>query len=118
MLAMVKQFNENPDKFMEAMKSGKIMKIFATPEIKSAIAAAGISWTAFTFVMTYMIESWLAEIQLRAGRLGVKTAMDDLQDYRYYANVIPEKGVAGSEPVKQVDVETADKKDLLAQYKK
>lgn len=118
MLAMVKQFNENPDKFMEAMKSGKIMKIFATPEIKSAIAAAGISWTAFTFVMTYMIESWLAEIQLRAGRLGVKTAMDDLQDYRYYANVIPEKGVVGSEPVKQVDVETADKKDLLAQYKK
>ncbi len=118
MMAMVKQFNENPDKFVEAMKSGKIMKIFATPEIKSAIAAAGISWTAFTFVMTYMIESWLAEIQLRAGRLGVKTAMDDLQDYRYYANVIPEKGVAGSEPVKQVDVETADKKDLLAQYKK
>ena len=123
MMAMVKQFNENPDKFIEAMKTGKIMNVFATPQIKSALAAAGISWTAFTFVMSYIIESWLAEVQLRAGRLGVKAAMDDLQDYRYYANVVSaepstmtqSEGVVESQ---SVNIDNSQKKDLLERYKK
>lgn len=112
--ALVKQFQENPDKFIEAVKSGKIMQIFMTPELQKGLAVAGISWVAFTAIMTYAIESWLAEIQLRAGRLGVKTAMDDLQDHRYYANVIPEENIA------PVETSTPDstENNLLAKFKK
>lgn len=114
MSAMIKQFNENPDKFVEAFKSGKIMQMFATPQIKKALQIAGISWVAFTAVMTYVIESWLAEIQLRAGRLGVKSAMDDLQDHRYYANVIPTENTAPVETSTPVSAEN----NLLAKFKK
>ena len=118
MLALVKQFNENPDKFIEATKSGKIMSIFMTPQIKNTLATLGISWAVFSFVMSYTIESWLADIQLRAGRLGVKTAMDDLQDYRYYANVIPTETapVQKSQTVQPQENQTT-KADLLAKYK-
>ena len=84
---MLKEFNEKPDNFVRMVKDGKIKDIFATPQIKRALAIAGVSWTAFTAVMTFVVESWLAEMQLRAGRLGVKMAMDDLKDPAYYANV-------------------------------
>ena len=88
--------------------------MFATPEIKKALNIAGISWVAFTAVMTYVIESWLAEIQLRAGRLGVKSAMDELQDHRYYANVIPTENSAPAETPAPVATEN----NLLAKFKK
>lgn len=118
-MALVKQFNENPDKFIEATKSGKIMSIFATPQIKTALAAAGTTWAVFSFVMSYAIESWLADIQLKAGRLGVKTAMDELQDYRYYANVIPEgETVVQQKKEVQPQETTSQKTGLLARFKK
>ena len=41
---IVKQFNENPDKTIEALKSGSIMKMFATPQLKNALAAAGVTY--------------------------------------------------------------------------
>ncbi len=121
--AIVKQFNENPDKLVEALKSGRIMKAFATPQIKSALAAAGVTWTAFTAVMTYAISSWLADMELRAGRLGVKKAMDELQDHRYYANIIPTETATPSEavapPEPQISqVQPTTNSNLLAQYKK
>lgn len=112
--AMIKQFNENPDKFVEAFKSGKIMQMFATPQLKKALQIAGISWMAFTAVMTYIVESWLAEVQLRAGRLGVKKAMDELQDHRYYANVIPEETNTPS----QISEPAVVEKNLLSKFKK
>ena len=37
--------------------------------------------------MTYALESWLADMQLKAGRLGVMKAMESLEDPRYYANI-------------------------------
>lgn len=112
--ALIKQFNENPDKFVEGVKSGSIMNIFATPQIKKAVVAAGISWTAFTAITTYIISSWLAEVQLRAGRLGVKEAMDDLKDHRYYANIIPEE--TPQKPTENTPPQTTN--DLLAKFKK
>lgn len=84
---LFKEFNENPDQVLAMVNSGKVEDIFKTPEIKRALTIAGISWTAFTAIMTYVIEAWLAEIQLRAGRLGVKMAMDELQDPKNYANI-------------------------------
>ncbi len=121
--SIVKQFNENPDKTIEALKSGAIMKMFATPQLKKALAAAGITWTVFTAVMTYIVSSWLAELQLRAGRLGVKKAMDDLEDYRYYANVIPEPNAVEETKAQSTTPETtatptAEHSNLLAKFKK
>lgn len=120
--SIVKQFNENPDKTIEALKSGAIMKMFATPQLKKALAAAGITWTVFTAVMTYIVSSWLAELQLRAGRLGVKKAMDDLEDYRYYANVIPEPSAIEETqniaPETVTPPETSESPNLLAKFKK
>ena len=121
--SIVKQFNENPDKTIEALKSGAIMKMFATPQLKKALAAAGITWTVFTAVMTYIVSSWLAELQLRAGRLGVKKAMDDLEDYRYYANVIPEPQAVEEIQAQNTTPETtatptAEHSNLLAKFKK
>ena len=120
--SIVKQFNENPDKTIEALKSGSIMKMFATPQLKKALAAAGITWTVFTAVMTYIVSSWLAELQLRAGRLGVKKAMDDLEDYRYYANVIPEPSAVEETqniaPETVTPPETSENPNLLAKFKK
>lgn len=129
--ALIKQLNENPDKFAQMIENGDLMKIFNTPQLKTAVAAAGISWTAFMLVMTYAIESWLAEIQLRAGRLGVKEAMDSLKDHRYYANIIPEENstqaiaqasdipAAATAPENHTAaVQAPEATDLLAKYKK
>lgn len=122
--AIIKQFNENPDKCMEALSSGSIMKMFSTPQLEKVLTAAGITWTAFTAVMTYIVSSWLAEIQLRAGRLGVKTAMDELQDHRYYANIIPQENADTAKaelPVQKAEPNTtpqpAEGSNLLAKFK-
>jgi|GEM_PF-2082200 hypothetical protein len=86
---IVKEFNEHPDEFIQLVKSGKIGQIFVTPGLKKALAVAGISWTVFTLAITYAIEAWLADMQLKAGRLGVMKAMESLEDPRYYANIEP-----------------------------
>ena len=88
--SMVKEFNKNPDEFIKLLTSGKIGEIFMTPQLQKALAVAGISIPMFTLVITYAIESWLAGLQLRAGRLGVMKSLEDLEDPRYYANIEPE----------------------------
>lgn len=86
---IVKEFNEHPDEFIKLVKSGKIGQIFMTPGLEKALKIAGISFTTFTLAMTYVIESWLADIKLKAGRLGVMKAMEGLSDPRYYADIEP-----------------------------
>ncbi len=86
---LIKEFNEHPDEFIKLVKTGKIANILMTPGLKTALAAVGISWTVFTLAITYAIESWLADMQLKAGRLGVMKAIESLEDPRYYANVEP-----------------------------
>lgn len=93
---IIDEFCAHPDEFIKLLSSGKIGSILVTPGLKKAIAAAGISWATFTLVMTYAIESWLADIKLKAGRLGVMKAIEGLDDYRYYANV--EKDESASLP--------------------
>ena len=84
---IIKEFQEHPDEFVKLVQSGKIGSILMTPSLKKALAVAGISWTAFSIIMTYALESWLADMQLKAGRLGVMKAMESLEDPRYYANI-------------------------------
>lgn len=86
---VVQEFSAHPDEFIKLVKSGKVGQIFMTPGLKTALSTAGISFTAFTLIMTYAIESWLADIKLKAGRLGVMKAMEGLSDPRYYANIEP-----------------------------
>ena len=86
---LIKEFNEHPDEFIKLVKTGKIGNILITPGLKNTIAALGISWTVFTLALTYAIESWLADMQLKAGRLGVMKAIESLDDPRYYANIEP-----------------------------
>ena len=87
----LKEFNEHPDEFIRLLSSGNIYKIFITPGVEKAMAAGLISWTTLNLAVTYMISSYLGEVQLEAGRLGVMKAIEDLNDYRYYANVEPSK---------------------------
>ena len=91
---IIDEFCAHPDEFIKLLSSGKIGSILVTPGLKKALAAAGISWAAFTLVMTYAIEAWLADIQLKAGRLGVMKAIEGLDDYRYYANVEKDESAA------------------------
>ncbi len=79
--------SEHPDEFLKLVTEGNPASIIITPGLKKALAAAGISWSVFMIVMTYAVESWLADIKLKAGRLGVMKAIESLDDYRYYANI-------------------------------
>ena len=62
--------------------------------------------------MTYALESWLADMQLKAGRLGVMKAMESLEDPRYYANIEPTEQQK-SEKITNTDATS----NLLDRYK-
>lgn len=85
----VKEYERNPEEFIMFIEQGKLSNIFMTKNLKRALKIAGVSWTAFTFLMTYIIECWLADLQLKAGRLGVMQALESLKDPAYYANSEP-----------------------------
>lgn len=103
MNAMIKEFNEHPDQFIAYVRSGKIMNIYKTPALEKAAAAAGISWIAINVAVTYAIEAILADLQLKAGRLGVMKALDSLDDPAYYANIeVDEQMPSPSVPVLKV----------------
>lgn len=84
---VITEFNKNPDEFVKLVKQRRIKELFMTPELQKALLIAGISIPTFSLVITYIIESWLADMQIKAGRLGVMKSLDDLSDIRYYANV-------------------------------
>ena len=86
---LLEEFNKNPDAFMKMVETGKLKSIFMTPQLEKALTVAGISWTVFSFAMAYVIQAWLADMQLKAGRLGVMKAMESLNDTAYYANIEP-----------------------------
>ncbi len=54
---IIKEFQEHPDEFVKLVQSGKLGSIFMTPGLKKALAAAGISWTAFSIIITYAVEA-------------------------------------------------------------
>ena len=90
----VKTFNENPDEFVKLITSDSgFSKIFMTPDVKKAMTALGIAYPTFILILTYAFQSWLAEMQLKAGRLGVMKSLEELEDPRYYANVIKDTNI-------------------------
>ncbi len=86
----IEEFNKNPDEFIKAAKNGSIAKILMTKGLKTALKAAGVSWVALNIAMIFVIESWLADMQLKGGRLGVMKALEALKDPEYYANSEPD----------------------------
>lgn len=90
MNSMIEEFNKNPDEFVKLVKSGRLTEIFLTPELQKTLAIAGVSIPTLSIVITYAISSWLASLELRAGRLGVMKSLEELDDPRYYANIEPE----------------------------
>lgn len=118
---IIKEFQEHPDEFLKLVQDGKLGSIFFTPGLKKALAIAGISWTTFTIAMTYAVEAWMADMQLKAGRLGVMKAMEALDDPAYYANIEPTETAdkpQNQTPVKpQANLTNANNSSLLAKFK-
>ena len=88
--AMLKELKEHPDEFMKALRTGQLPAAFLTDGLVKAAAAAGISWTVLNIALIWAIQTWLADIQLKSGRLGVMKALEALDDPAYYANIIPD----------------------------
>ena len=123
---LVEEFNKRPDEMIKLMTSGKLSSIFITPQLRTALAAAGISWAAFTIGITYLAEAIMADMQLKAGRLGVMKAMESLEDPAYYADIEPKETVtqkaetkADEQSVsKSVGNENSANSNLLNKFKK
>lgn len=88
---LLKEFKEHPDEFIKALKTGQLATIFMTDSLVRSAAAAGISWVALNIALIWLIQTWLADIQLKAGRLGVMKAIESLEDPAYYADIEPAK---------------------------
>ena len=122
---LVEEFNKRPDEMIKLMTSGKLSSIFITPQLRTALAAAGISWAAFTIGITYLAEAIMADMQLKAGRLGVMKAMESLEDPAYYADIEPKETVAQKnsevQPALQISSSTNsdnENTNLLTKFKK
>ena len=83
------EFLKNPDEVVKLVSSGRIAQIFMTKALVNTAAAMGITWVALNVLLTWAIQSWLADLQLKAGRLGVMKAMESLDDPAYYADIEP-----------------------------
>ncbi len=110
--AILKELTEHPDEFIKFISQGKPTSIFMTPGLKRALATAGISWATFMLVLTYALESWMADIKLKAGRLGVMKAMEGLEDPRYYANIEPVQTPVNTKNNNTVQAVTTENKEI------
>ena len=118
-----KEFQKNPDEVMKLVSSGKVAQIFMTKGLVNTAAALGVSWVALNVALTWAIQSWLADMQLKAGRLGVMKAMESLDDPAYYANIeSTQSNVTAPQKTAQPSVSQAEqvqlKGNLLDKYRK
>ena len=85
----IEEFHKNPEKFLQALKSGQLKTIFITKGVAVATVASPIVLGCITTLMTFIVESIFASMQKQAGRLGVMKALEELKDVRFYANMEP-----------------------------
>ena len=132
--ALLKELKEHPDEFMQALKSGTLATSLLTNGLVASAAAVGISWTALNIIIIWAVQTLLADMQLKAGRLGVMKAIESLDDPAYYANIIenkqPQKASSPSQsqeqpqpqPTKSAEQTSADNSqdtgNLLKKFKK
>lgn len=114
---LIKEYKANPEKFIYFIQQGSIKSILVTPSMKKTMAAIGVGWVAANFVVSYIIEQILADMQLKAGRLGVMKAMEALDDPAYYANIEPTE-TAQQKPASPVNNQsTANNSSLLNKFR-
>ena len=92
----------------------KLMSAFKSETLAKTLWAAGISWTVFTTILTYCLASYFASMQKDAGRLGVMKSIEDLQDYRYYADEIPENNSVNETKISETQIAT--KKNVFSSF--
>lgn len=85
----LKEFHNNPEKFLQALNKNGLKDIFVTKGIAKAGAIASGTWAALSLVLTFALESMFASMQKQAGRLGVMKGLEELQDEKFYANSEP-----------------------------
>lgn len=94
----IKMAEKNPQGAAEFLKDPKNLRnIFITKDVAKYGSIAASTWSALTLGLTYALESYLASMQKRAGRLGVMKAMEELDDPRYYANIEPKQTTSEQE---------------------
>lgn len=84
---IIGEFKKNPEKFASFMKQGGIGSILMTKELKTLLTATGLTWMGALLLSKLAIASYIASLNLKAGRLGVMKGMEELKDPAYYANV-------------------------------
>ncbi len=80
------EFKKNPQKFIEALKSGEFAQILVTKGLVTTTALASFGWSALSIALAFCIESTFASMQKRAGRLGVMKGLEELGDEKFYSN--------------------------------
>ncbi len=83
----VEEFKKNPDKFIKALQTGQLKAVFLTKGIAITAIATPVAWNALSAIMTFTVVSTFASMQKQAGRLGVMKAFEELEDYKFYANM-------------------------------
>ena len=94
---------EKPDEFAALIQNNpqEFLKVIYTPTLKKVLVTAGISYGAFVTLITYLLASKFASMQKDAGRLGVMKALEDMENYRYYADEISETNTAPNSTIPQ-----------------
>lgn len=114
---LIKEYEANPEKFIYFMEQGSLRSMLVTPAMNKTLVGLGIGWFSANLVVSYIIEQILADMQLKAGRLGVMKAMEALDDPAYYANIEPTE-TANTKPQEQQTVQPSlNTTNLLAKFK-
>ena len=74
---------ENPD--VQLNYDDISSAFFETPFIANLILGGTITYGVLQLTLLFTIASIFAQLELKAGKLGVMKSLEDLQDYRYYA---------------------------------
>ncbi len=83
------EFKKNPQKFMQALKSGSFAQVLLTKGLVTTTTLMSVGWGALSIALAFMVESTFASMQKKAGRLGVMKGLEELQDEKYYADTNP-----------------------------
>ena len=93
--AAMQLIQEDPVKFAKAIgNKAQLVDMFRTKGVTIAMIAIPAAWAGFNLTLQFALESFLASMQKRAGRLGVMKGLEGLEDPRYYANNDSDKSVA------------------------
>ncbi|MDD3149483.1 MAG: hypothetical protein PHV68_01495 [Candidatus Gastranaerophilales bacterium] len=74
---ITEEFQKNPDKFIDLLQN-EPKKLLSALNMQSILGSAYAGFIGINIFTLYIIQASLADMQKKAGRLGVMTAIDDL----------------------------------------